>query len=529
MTWGSTVLNANTPYESFHHRHRRAVDPDQRAALPMWSSRSSRDMMRSSLELTDRAQTARSDSRRRRGRELERAGTAVSARRPRVATMPHAARNFRLAVSQSRSLGLHFPLAVTPPPTRPPRTPPAVFLGGSGFSRLLTAKLHTPLHGSSRRLGYTDIHWLLSLSGFEQLMKICGSRTAYPGVLLPSGIECKNIEPPAFVSAEEEKMLRRHIKWKKRTEESCATELRERLHEVIRPIYEKAIAAAVARANHAVTAANEALVSGHYQVEMLLTELDSAIRDTATPKDETMRDLYYHRALVLARSGRVEQALQDLNESLVSDSQDYRVLKAKYRLETVMETMEIPSMDYHGDHTREYNATNPGEAHDATAASLAMFLDAYPVKFGENLSSTVTDQDLIALGMDKEELERFRRTARGERSGLSQALSKIKRDRPYPSWTDRKPKQNLDRAATPEPAEIPKPPPSPWNECLDRVRDLLLDDVDDQRTRQMLVKHKEQLTEIFVFYCRIGSNTTGEKVDEDNPGQFSRIKAHQLR
>jgi len=94
------------------------------------------------------------------------------------------------------------------------------------------------------------------------------------------------------------------------------------------------------------------------------------IRDAATPKGKTMRDLYYHRALVLARSGRVDQALQDLNDGLVSDPKDYRVLKAKYRLEKVMETMEIPSMDYHGDHTRGYDDANPATAHDATAVRL---------------------------------------------------------------------------------------------------------------------------------------------------------------
>ena len=40
-----------------------------------------------------------------------------------------------------------------------------------------------------------------------------------------------------------------------------------------------------------------------------------------------------------------------------------------------------------------------------------MFLDAYPVKFGEDLGSTVTDEDLIALGMKEDEMERFRRTS----------------------------------------------------------------------------------------------------------------------
>ena len=171
MTWGSTVLNANTPYESFHHRHRRTVNPE--AALPLWSSRSSRDMMKSSLELNERAQTARSRSRRRGQPEGPRAGTAShSARRPRIAASPRAARNLGLAMSQSRSLGLHFPLVVTPPPTPPPRTPPAVFIGGSGFSRLLSMKLKTPRNDSSRRLGYTDLDWLLSLTSFEELMTV---------------------------------------------------------------------------------------------------------------------------------------------------------------------------------------------------------------------------------------------------------------------------------------------------------------------------------------------------------------------
>ena len=64
MTWGSTVLQANTPYESFHHRQRRNAcrDNAERKAMraregdyPRWGSASSRTMARRSLELRERA------------------------------------------------------------------------------------------------------------------------------------------------------------------------------------------------------------------------------------------------------------------------------------------------------------------------------------------------------------------------------------------------------------------------------------------------------------------------------------------
>lgn len=527
MTWGSKVLGASTPYESFYHR--RSSRYVKGEAPPPWSSRSSREMMRASLELQQRerrADTASGAVSARNRSPRSRGSAAASARRPRVARTARAARNPELAVSQSDALRLHFPLVVTPPPTPQPTPPPAQFVGGGSFRRVLlqTTALGTPLKQSSRRLGYTDLDWLLSLTGLEELLSVCGDRANHPGVKLPSGAECINIEVPAFVTAEEEKVMRRHVKWQKRTEQSCAEELRKRLHEAIRPIFDRVVSQAVARARNAIEAANKALVSGSRNVDLLLTELDSALRDPATPKDKTLRDLCYHRALVLARSGRVDQALADLQTGLEIDPSDYRVLKAKYQLEKLRECMEIPSMDAHGDHTRQYDGANPAEAHRPVGQSLTMFLDAYPLKFGDGLDN-VPDSELLSLGLEADEIQRMRRAGQGERAQLATTIRSIKRDRPFPQWIDRKVKAVLERPETPPREPVPPPPPSPWNECLDRVRDLLVDEVDDQRTRQMILKHKNELTEIFMFYCRLGSRTTGQK----DAQQFSRIQPHLIR
>ena len=568
MTWGSTVLQANTPYESFHHRQRRNAcrDDAERKAMrarqgdyPRWGSASSRAMARRSLELRERAQTARSTG---------------SLTRRRLGT-PRTPRE--IAALQTQALGLHFPLMPTPPPPATPTPPPPRFAasgggGGRGFGHVMGGGMMRSLSRLAKqylRLGYVDLDWLLALDDLDDLLSVCGTRRrpgplrehdSHLGFILPSGAEIKPLPAPALVPADEEKKMRRHVKWKKRSEKSVAAELRGRLHSLLRPVYDKLVDAATKRAKTAVSEANRALTEGNYNVELLLTELNGAVRDPATPTGgQLQRDLYYNRALVLARSGRIDAALDDLDHGLAIDPADYRVLKAKCSMEKFRESQLIPSMDKHGDHFRAYTALEPAElpvgedwalpgrldapgeergdqlpswtgkknwaeAHRPSAASLELFLQHYPVKSGAEKLSNVSDADLKQLGMDEAEIQRLRRTMVHEKTTLHSTIKTIHRDRPFPEWEAKKALRALDRPPTPPPEKPPPPPPSPWNEVLDRVRDLLLDEVDDARTRQMMAKHLEQLAEIFVYYCRLGSSTTGPKAQE-----FARIVPHQLR
>jgi tetratricopeptide (TPR) repeat protein len=167
----------------------------------------------------------------------------------------------------------------------------------------------------ARTMHFNELQRLRGLTDFERLVEACNQ-----------------FKPPLSVSAEEEKKMRRHMKYKNRTElditlmseVQCCQQLRERLLKLVNPIYDQKVDQAVTQAARAIRSAKTKLQNAETGLEQLLTELDSCLRDPATQllhpgRKDMASDLYYFRALILARSGRMELALADLSEGIRID------------------------------------------------------------------------------------------------------------------------------------------------------------------------------------------------------------------
>ena len=392
MTWMDRVLGGVTPYEHFHtQRSRHAASRDERAVHAQrphsgWSSRNSRQWAAASLRMQEMRGGQLSGRRTRPPRQAS--GRALSFS-PRAAAAQASKRGLNLRFPPPGSgygqydTSPHVKLGAGMVP-RPPSTAGSALLSraesqpidaarasASGAAPSQSSRLrsvvsggsvHRPGTGSSRRsrdpntdlarsMHFSELQKLRALQDFEPLLDACNQFGA-----------------PVCVTEEEEKKMRRHIKYEARTElditllteEECAARLRARLLAVVDPAYELKRETALHEAKGTLRASKKVLLDKeNMEVEQLLTELDSCLRNPAMCLYEPSRkdvaaDLYYFRALVLARSGRMEHALDDLTQGLRIDPACFRVLKAKAHMERVLLVRRCKGIDAHRDHPHDY-------------------------------------------------------------------------------------------------------------------------------------------------------------------------------
>eukprot|EP01050_Picozoa_sp_SAG11_P021080 SAG11_NODE_3681_length_2288_cov_1.391960_2_plen_329_part_00 len=266
----------------------------------------------------------------------------------------------------------------------------------------------------------------------------------------------------------------------------------------------------------------------------MLTELTGALQDPAVSLDLSM--LYLYRGLVMARSGRLDQALSDLKQVfhcappptlhgvergpsfahsmkyirvlphartqvLVSHPQHSTALQYQVRLEKM-----IASRDRHAAAAAAMGSTVQDESYTGPEFSLGCTMK--PV--GSALSDLVGEYEAPCP----------------EAKGLRGVFRTIKRDRPFPNWWQRPRDANLERPASAEEPDEPPPPPSPWDLVLERLDDLFMGNTDDMlRTRRLLLEHADALTEAFVFYCELGEVA---ELQSDGTYRFRAIVPHRV-
>ena len=102
--------------------------------------------------------------------------------------------------------------------------------------------------------------------------------------------------------------------------------------------------------------------------------------------------------------------------------------------------------------------------------------------------------------------------------------SQIRRDRPYAIFWKQPTAWEVGAAPPPD----PELPPTRWDFLLHRVEDLLVDEADRVRTRELLLENIDSLIEIFSYYCKLGATTVADGVQKFSIQPPLKIEPHLL-
>eukprot|EP01051_Picozoa_sp_SAG22_P007532 SAG22_NODE_534_length_9397_cov_22.325231_3_plen_718_part_00 len=192
---------------------------------------------------------------------------------------------------------------------------------------------------------------------------------------------------------------------------------------------------------------------------------EALVNMSAVPSNTAYRKkLHTYRAMSHAKSGKFDVALADLKEVLRLGPDDAAALRYQARLRQLL---------------------------------AARFKKAAPSRFVPTLISQ--DKYLTRVGNDERMDRQFQ-----------DCLKDCRRDRVYPAFWDRGKRFTGTREES-ESEEEEEEAPSIWDYVLRRVSDILVDDQDRRDTRALLLEFMDTISNVFVYYCRLGSQAHGKE------------------
>lgn len=142
-----------------------------------------------------------------------------------------------------------------------------------------------------------------------------------------------------LVEAPDIERFEMQIRWRRKLKIEIARELRPQLHHHLKPRRDRMIAQATHDAMGACANAREFLDSGDKRSAVMLTELTGALQNPAGSKRSQARtdpQLFLHRALVYAKSGKFEAALEDIKKVLLFDQHYTIALEFQIRVQALI-------------------------------------------------------------------------------------------------------------------------------------------------------------------------------------------------